>query len=82
MDNMQILHECKDSQDDHFAQRRACRKEHTVSYHQNQHDTDDFTDEENTEEAILDHLRALDLIALDRQVVAKAVVDDCLRYAD
>lgn len=82
MDNMQILHECKDSRDDHFAQCRACRKEHTVSYHRNRHDTDDFADEENTEEAILDHLRALDLIASDRQVVAKAVVDNCLRYAD
>ncbi|KAK0229810.1 hypothetical protein EDD85DRAFT_956905 [Armillaria nabsnona] len=65
MNNMQILHECRDSRDDHFAERRAHNHEVPRGHYRNQHDSDDFNDEENTQEAILEHMRSLECVASD-----------------
>ncbi|KAF5341970.1 hypothetical protein D9611_001217 [Ephemerocybe angulata] len=66
MDNMQVLHECKDSRDDHFARRskekwrsgfaRGMGGEHQ----RNSGNRDDFADETDEYSAILDHLESIE----------------------
>ena len=63
MDNMQILHECRDSRDDHFAEKRYLNRKavNDVRRHQriNGEDIDDFLGEDVNEEMILDHLEEI-----------------------
>ncbi|EPQ49839.1 hypothetical protein GLOTRDRAFT_134546 [Gloeophyllum trabeum ATCC 11539] len=68
MDNIQILHECKDSRDDHFANRRS-------------HAQDDFIGE--TDEAdILEHLESIESSTSFHATQSMSSVHDCLKHVE
>jgi hypothetical protein len=79
MNNMQMLHECRDSRDDHFANRRNKVQKHT-SARSSQDSGDDFTGDDNAED-ILNHLKDLKECFSDRQARSNLHVLDCLEYA-
>ena len=87
MDNMQILHECRDSRDDHFANRCNSRRDHSSKIAPELVQNNDvggfeYDMEGEDEDAILKHfdsvMDAQSLYNLTRQ----DVVNDCLRYVD
>lgn len=66
MDNMQILHECKDSRDDHFVQRRNRNRNRAsqipseiTQTQDTNNDNNDFVGNTDSEETILDHLLSI-----------------------
>jgi hypothetical protein len=61
MDNMQILHECCDSRDDHFAERRylARKSVNETRRKRGRDDIDDFCGEDVSDVMILDHLEEI-----------------------
>ncbi len=80
MDNMQRLHECKDSRDDHYQNRRVRRRTRLES--------EEFTassgelpdeDEDDLEEEILDHLSTLDNKTSQKNDVLQQERDAVLR---
>lgn len=83
MDNMQILHECRDSRDDHFANR--CIRvpgNQFLGFGGGSSYDDDFDSDENTDEAILHHLQSLDQSMGERFVFEQGNVRDTLKHAD
>ncbi|KAL0563379.1 hypothetical protein V5O48_018689, partial [Marasmius crinis-equi] len=85
IDNMQILHESRDSRDDHFDKRRAAwRIRPTVTSSRNREgiqDVDDSFGGDSTPEQILEHLKAVE--DEHRRSKAKTREDGemCLEYA-
>jgi hypothetical protein len=75
MDNMQLLHECKDSRDDHFSKRQEGRNRSSrVPLEMSSRGGGpalDEDEEEFTEDLILEHLQSIDscrLVQLDRSM--------------
>ncbi|KAJ4468581.1 hypothetical protein C8J55DRAFT_437574, partial [Lentinula edodes] len=65
MDNMQILHECRDSHNNHFSNRASARRLHTShgyvgSLEQERVVEDDFLTEHDDESEILKHLLSIE----------------------
>jgi hypothetical protein len=59
INNMQLLHECKDSRDAHFANRRIRRRAGiTLELQRGSRDSNDFGEE--TDETLMDHLDAIE----------------------
>jgi len=80
MNNMQMLHECRDSRDDHFADRLA-RMRRTSQRQSN--DTQPRTNDEfGNDEAILEHLEAIDACRSNQKMQASDAVLDCLHHAE
>jgi hypothetical protein len=84
MDNMQILHECKDSRDDHFVQRRNRNRNRANCEitRTRESDDDDFSGDRDCEELILDHLMSIDDSQSARIDRARENVLTCLKFAD
>ncbi len=84
LDNMQILHECRDSRDNHYAARHA-RLSNASGYYGSGTDTrtdDDFGGDGDTELAILQHLQSLDNARSDRVAYTNKNVISCLAHAE
>ncbi len=80
MDNMQLLHECRDSQDDHFEERRRkawtktdtdCTRQHQVN--------DDFNGEGDIQDEILDHLDTIENQRSQHAEHQERNVKECLK---
>ena len=83
LDNMQILHECKDSRDDHFANRRHRHNLKGISsdiISHTHHDDNFFGD--STDEEILTHLDSIDSCYSIRQSATNDDLISCLHYMD
>ncbi|KAF5326514.1 hypothetical protein D9611_000713 [Ephemerocybe angulata] len=88
MGNMQVLHECKDSRDDHFARRskekwrsgfaKGMGREHRTS----SGNRDDFADEDDEYSAILDHLESIEKGADGRLQLARRNAAECITEAE
>lgn len=82
MENMQILHECRDSRDDHFADRRNRRRCHvgrsTENYAGRTNTQDDFGDEDG-EDLILEHLQSIDQCCSQRKLGGQEDALTCLQ---
>ncbi|KAJ7790319.1 hypothetical protein B0H14DRAFT_2626154 [Mycena olivaceomarginata] len=83
MNNMQILHECRDSRDDHFAERRTHIR-HAVNSgrHKRRETQDDFSGEDITEEMILDHLETLTTRFSLKKAASNEAILECISYAE
>lgn len=84
MDNMQVLHECKDSRDDHFQQRREKRVQGLRSLaaeYTAQRDGGDGEEEEeeDNQESMLDHLTRIAAMRSNRHNAQVADADRVLR---
>ena len=81
LDNMQILHECHDSGNDHFSQRRH-RGHSTRLSQSNQHveSADDFGPIEAS--VILDHLESIIASSSEKISRSKTSVEECLLHAN
>ena len=84
IDNMQVLHECQDSRDDHFTKRNIeCRTEaRRAAQNRNgprnrDHDEDNALDEDE----ILSHLKKIDDCWSEKQSRSSDTVIDCLKNA-
>jgi hypothetical protein len=83
MENMQILHECRDSRDDHFAERRNRVHRAVKSTGSRRHDlADDFSGEDVTETMILDHLEGLASRFSLKTTAANEAILECINYAE
>ena len=87
MNNMQILHECKDSRDDHFSQRRNRNRNRAQQLPQGisrtrEIDDDNFDRGDDTEEAILEHLMSIDNSRSTNIDKSQQDVLTCLKYAE
>ena len=87
MDNMQILHECRDSRDDHFSKRRNHNKNRAQQLPQTlsrtrENDDDDFGNDDDTEEAILEHLMSIADTRSTNMSKSMQDVIACLKYAE
>ena len=79
MENMQLLHDCKTSRDDHFAQRakqRAKSKQDSCSTMHN--DFNMLTDDDDDIETLLTHLESIDACSSERKTRTAQNVDDCI----
>src|ERR1700722_15425522 len=84
MNNMQLLHECRDSRDDHFAQRmnkahndtQPSRSKNATQIH------DDFAYADCTENDILSHLLEVDDCHSQKKEKENLNVLHCLQYAE
>lgn len=84
MDNMQILHECRDSRDDHFAERRYLvrRAVKDVRRRGGHEDADDFCGEDGTEKMILDHLEEITDRFSFKKAASQEAILECIDYAE
>jgi hypothetical protein len=87
MDNMQILHECRDSRDDHFSQRRNRNRNRAHQLPQGisrtrENDDDDFGNGDDTEDAILEHLISIADARSTNMSKGQQDVLTCLKYAE
>jgi len=86
MDNMQILHECRDSRDDHFESRSRARQTHVADETARARgvEGDDFGQgiSEDISLEILDHLHSLDECRSRQGQVSQSSVTDCLKHAE
>jgi hypothetical protein len=87
MDNMQILHECRDSRDDHFSQRRTRNRNRAHQLPQGmsrtaQMDDDDITTRDDTDEAVLEHLMSIAASRSTNMNKNQQDVLTCLKYAE
>lgn len=85
MDNMQILHECRDSRDDHFAERRNSgrNRSNRVSVDLlGENTADDEFDGLDHNALILNHFEAIDNAHSQRMSNSKDAVRQCLHSAD
>lgn len=83
IDNMQILHECKDSCDDHFAKMSSLRRSEMNCVLPGHLDKavdveDNFLAEEGQDQAILEHLEAIDSTRSTHAFIANKNVQDCI----
>ena len=86
MDNMQILHECKDSRDDHFTQRRVRNRDRQNQVSDSVIQTTETTDNngltENDNDSILEHLLAIDNCHSASTEKSREDVVSCVTYAE
>src|ERR1700722_8524980 len=84
MNNMQVLHECRDSRDDHFAQRRndAHRDTHPSRGEKRSLIDDDFAHVECTENEILNHLLEVHECQSEKKTKDNVNILHCLEYAE
>lgn len=86
MDNMQILHECKDSRDDHFSGRRIRprhRSNRLPRHVEGGHDAEDgFGSGEEDEGLLMSHFEAMDNVRSVRLTTRRDVVDKCVQAAN
>jgi hypothetical protein len=89
LDNMQILHECKDSRDDHFLQRQKERRLYTKRMKSasnpktvNRPTNDDFGVAEDDAHAILDHLESIQGCSSQHAAKLTQSVTECLSFVD
>jgi hypothetical protein len=83
LDNMQILHECRDSGSDHFAERRNRRRQqynHDIPSDSNRDNSDDFGGVDPS--VILEHLESISSSNSDRLTRSQDTVNDCLLHAE
>ncbi|KAG0708063.1 hypothetical protein DFH29DRAFT_795631 [Suillus ampliporus] len=82
LDNMQILHECKDSRDDHFANRRLRHKLAGISQDimSSSHENEDNFLAQDTDEDILTHLNSIDSCRSIRQDALNDDIICCLQH--
>ena len=85
LDNMQILHECQDSGNDHFSQRRhrghnSQKKQNPWQSNEHVDSTDDFGPVD--ESIILEHLESITASTSEKISRSKSSVDECLLYAN
>jgi len=84
MNNMQILHECKDSRDDHFANRRNRYRDGKVSQYSSGSVNslfDDFT-EDDEESNILEHLVLIESCISQKVHTSNDAVQQCLYHLE
>ena len=86
MNNMQILHECRDSRDDHFESRSRARQTHVAdeTARARHVEGDDFGEgiSEDISLEILDHLHSLDECRSHQVGASQSSVTDCLKHAE
>ena len=86
MDNMQILHECRDSRDDHFEARSHARQSHTANENSRARnlESDDFAPGTSMDISmeILDHLNSMDSCRSDQISRNSESIRECLTYAE
>ncbi len=83
LDNMQILHECRDSRDDHYAAR--CAKMANASPYRfgvGSRVEDDFGGDGDTEDALLHHLQSLDHAWSKKVLYSNKNVASCIAQAE
>jgi hypothetical protein len=80
--NMQILHECRDSRHDHFAERRylARRVVNQTQRKRNHEHEDDFTGQDITEEMILEHLEGITERFSFKKAASHKTMLECYSY--
>jgi hypothetical protein len=82
IDNMQIMHECKDSRDDHFIQRQNQRRLATYSgQHLNKKISDDFNLQED-EHILLDHLESIQMCTSLKNLRFQEATADAVCHAE
>ncbi|KAF5343263.1 hypothetical protein D9757_015149 [Collybiopsis confluens] len=85
MENMQILHECRDSKDDHFTNRataRRLRRHFPGTGERDRLVEDDILAVEDSEDFLLDHLLSIDATHFNRHMEAITDASQCLDYAE
>lgn len=86
MKNMQILHECKDSRDDHFANRRqrSSNRSNRVCGEVLERTTitDDNIDYELNEDDIFRHMTSIDQISLTKRSQQRDIILSCLHHME
>lgn len=87
MDNMQILHECRDSRDDHFTGRRIRPKNrcNRVPQNMDNHEYDDdgiYAEEEDERSIVLRHIEEVERIRLIQELRQSEAVRQCLDSAE
>jgi len=86
MNNMQVLHECRDSRDDHFETRSRARQTHVAdeTARARHVESDDFGNgiSEDVSLDILDHLVSLDDCRSRQGEASQAAVMDCIAHAE
>ncbi len=83
LDNMQILHECRDSRDDHYAARRArMANVSPYGFGLGSRVEDDFGGDGDTEEALLHHLQSLDHAWSEKVLYSNKNVASCIAQAE
>jgi len=88
MNNMQILHECRDSRDDHFAQRHKSKNFKNMAISQtlmgDRHVFDDFGDgnDDDLEIEMNQHLEAIEKSTSLRSVACNDTVLQCLHHIE
>ena len=82
MDNMQILHECRDSRDDHFAdcqnQNRIRSRRAPGEFTGSRNADDDFDGEDDEDVLILEHLQSIDSSTSTSREVSDDNLQKCL----
>ena len=85
IENMQLLHECKDSHDDHFANRRSgMRNRSNQNFNGQSHSRiseDDFGGDNDLEDLILEHLVSIQDSRSAAHVQARQDLLTCLEHA-
>ncbi|SJL16803.1 uncharacterized protein ARMOST_20332 [Armillaria ostoyae] len=83
LDNMQILHECKDSRDDHYVARRArMANASPYGYSLSSRVEDDFSGDGDTEEALLHHLQSLNHAWSEKALYSNRNISSCIEQAE
>ena len=84
MDNMQILHECRDSRDDHFAQRlggcRSLANRLSQEITGRRDASDDFGGEDDDEGLILEHLESIGACHSHKSASGNEMALQCIEY--
>jgi len=82
MDNMQILHECRDSRDDHYALRRSKGQPRSTRASQElmgiRNTSDDFYGDDDDEGRILDHLESISTCTSQRSSASVDAANRCI----
>lgn len=84
MSNMQILHECKDSRDEHFSRQQSHNANLKVSreLHGDRVTNDDFMTENISDEDLLLHIESIDDCQSNRQEDHQQAADSLLAHTD
>ncbi len=83
LDNMQILHECQDSRDNHYAARRAkMANASPYGFGVGSRVEDDFGGDGDTEDALLHHLQSLDHAWSEKVLYSNKNVASCIAQAE
>ena len=83
---MQILHECCDSRDDHFAdcqnRNRICSRRAPGEFTGSRNADDDFGGKDDEDVLILEHLQSIDSSTSTSREVSDDNIQKCLRFAE